>query len=116
MYVMYQVGIATAIGLVLEVPILLRSLAYSFGQVDIRHLPLGFHPSLLAALDDGVAMEGPARLVKSYACDWWRHKKELAPLIFGVDTMHECLNHHQQYIAALTKSAMASAMATVGQQ
>ena len=75
MYVMYRVGIATAIGLVIEVPILLRSLADSLAEVDIRHLPLGFHPSLLAALDDGVAADGPARLVGSYACDWWRQRR-----------------------------------------
>ena len=79
MYVMYQVGIATAIGLVIEVPILLQSLANSLAEVDIRHLPLGFHPSLSAALDDGVTADGPARLVGSYACDWWRQRTEPAP-------------------------------------
>ena len=108
MYVMYRVGIATAIGLVIEVPILLRSLADSLAEVDIRHLPLRFHPSLLAALDDGVAADGPARLVGSYACDWWRQKTELALApIFGMDTLEECLVHHRQYIAAPADSATA---------
>src|ERR1700690_3205544 len=107
---MFQVGFATALGLVLEVPILIRSLADSFAEVDIRHFPLGFHPSLLAALDDGVAMEGPTRLVKSYAYDWWKQKKEPVGTVhgFGLETVHECLNHHRQYIAAPTEAAWAS--------
>src|SRR6202142_3278058 len=116
---MFQVVFATALGLVLEVPILIRSLADSFAEVDIRHFPLGFHPSLLAALDDGVAMEGPTRLVKSYAYNWWKQKKKPVGTVhgFGLETMHECLNHHRQYIAAPTEAALASeaAMATAGQ-
>src|SRR6202142_3076604 len=111
---MFQVGFATALGLVLEVPILIRSLADSFGKVDIRHFPLGFHPSLLATLDDGVAMEGPTRLVESYAYNWWKQKKEPVGTVhgFGLETVHECLNHHRQYITAPTEAALASAAAT----
>ena len=111
---MFQVGFATALGLVLEVPILIRSLADSFAEVDIRHFPLGFHPSLLAALDDGVAMEGPTRLVESYAYNWWKQKKEPVGTVhgFGLETVHECLNHHRQYIAAPTEAAWASEAAT----
>src|SRR6202142_780143 len=122
---MFQVSFATALGLVLEVPILIRSLADSFGEIDIRPFPLGFHPSLLAALDDGVAMEGPTRLVESYAYNWWKQKKEPGGTVhgFGLETMHECLNHHRQYIAAPTEAALASeaamametATATAGQ-
>src|SRR3979490_1147720 len=78
MYIMSWVGIATTIGLVIEVPILLRSLADSLADVNLDHLPLGFHPSLLAALDGGVATECPSCLVDSYACDWGRHNRELA--------------------------------------
>src|SRR3981189_851934 len=71
MYIMSWVGIATTIGLVIEVLILLRSLADSLDDVNFDHLPLRFHPSLLAALDDGVATESLSCLVDSYACDWW---------------------------------------------
>ena len=39
------------------------------------------------------------RLVDSYACDWWRRSTEPAlGGIFGIDTLDECLNRHQQYI------------------
>jgi len=51
MYVMSLVGIGTTIGLVINVLILLQSLA----DINVAHLPLGFHFSLLATLDDGVA-------------------------------------------------------------
>jgi hypothetical protein len=107
---MLSIGSATALGLVVEVPILIRSLADSFGKVDIGHFPLGFHPSLLAALDDGVALDGPTRLVESYAYDWWKQKKEPVGTVhgFGLHTVHECLDHHRQYIAAPTEAASAS--------
>src|SRR3981189_1876527 len=101
MYIMSWVGIATTIGLVIEGPILLRSLADSLANVNLDHLPLGFHPSLLAALDDGVATESPSRLVDSYACDWWRHNTEpTAGQTFGTNTLDECLNSYRQYIPA----------------
>ena len=101
MYVMSWISIATAIGLVIEVPILLRSLADSLADVNLDHLPLGFHPSLLAALDDGVATESLSRLVDSYACDWWRHNTEpAAGQILGTNTLDECLNSYRQYIPA----------------
>ena len=102
MYVMSWVGIGTTIGLVMDVPILLRSLADSLAEVNVNHLPLGFHPSLVAALDDGVATECPSRLVHSYVCDWWRHDQEPGPGgILGMDTLDECLDSYRQYIPAL---------------
>src|SRR6202142_812451 len=111
---MFRIPIPPPHRRVLEVPILIRSLADSFGEVDIHHFPLGFHPSLLAALDDGVAMEGPTRLVESYAYNWWKQKKEPVGTVhgFGLETVHECLNHHRQYIAAPTEAALASEAAT----
>src|SRR3981189_599237 len=101
MYIMSWVGMAPTIGFVIEGPILLRSLADSLADVNLDHLPLGFHPSLLAALDDGVATESPSRLVDSYACDWWRHNTEpAAGQILGTNTLDECLNSYRQYIPA----------------
>ena len=101
MYVMSWIGIGNTIGLMIEVPILLRSLADSLANIKIEHLPLGFHPSLLAALDDGVATEAPIRLVDSYACNWWRLDREPGPDgILGITTLDECLNTHRQYVPA----------------
>jgi hypothetical protein len=103
MYVMSWVGIATMIGLVIEVLILVWSLANSLADINLNHLPLGFHPSLLAALDDGVATESLSHLVQSYACDWWRHNREPAMAgIFGIDTLDECLDCYRQHVPPTT--------------
>jgi hypothetical protein len=100
---MSWVSIATMIGLVIEVLILVRSLADSLADVNLNHLPLGFHPSLLAALDDGVATESLSRLVQSYACDWWRHDREPATAgTFGIDTLDKCLDRYRQHVPPTT--------------
>jgi len=106
---MSQIGFATSIGLVFEVPILLRSLAESLAEVNFDHLPLGFHPSLLAVLDDGVAPQLTSSLVPSYALDWWRHRSEpAADNIMGIDTLDQCLDHHKQYFTESDSPAAAS--------
>jgi len=102
---MSQVGISTAISLVINVPILLWSLADSLADINVAHLPLRFHFSLLAVLDDGVATNSPSHLVNSYACDWWKHSMELAlGEILGFDTLDECLSMHWQYIIITNSS------------
>src|ERR1700676_1300393 len=103
---MSQIGFATSIGLVVEVPILLRSLADSLAEVDLDHLPLGFHPSLLAVLDDGVAPELTSSLVPSYDLDWWRHHSEpAADSIMAIDSLDQCLHHHMQFFPDATAAA-----------
>jgi hypothetical protein len=67
---MSQIGFTTSISLVFEVPILLCSLADSLAEEDLDHLPLGFHPSLLAMLDDGAIPELTSSLMPSYDLDW----------------------------------------------
>jgi hypothetical protein len=100
MYVMSWISIGNSIGLMIDVLILLWSLADSLADVNLDHLPLGFHPSLLALLDDSVASDSPGHLVESYACDWWHQKADLAPgRIFGIDTLHKCLDHYQQWVS-----------------
>ena len=59
MYVVSWIGITNSISLAIEVPILLLSLVDSFASMNISLSLLGFHPSLLAALDDGVTKDGP---------------------------------------------------------
>jgi hypothetical protein len=100
MYVISWIGIGNSIGLMIDVLILLRSLADSLADVNLDHLPLGFHPSLLAFLDDSVASDSPSHLVESYACDWWHQKADPAPSrIFGINTLDECLDHYQQWVS-----------------
>jgi len=98
---MSWVSIGTTTGLVTNMLILLQSLA----DVNVDHLPLGFHFSLLATLDDGVATNCPSHQVNSYACDWWKHgTKPALGEILGFDTLDECLNRHWQYIVITDSS------------
>ncbi|KAF8950436.1 hypothetical protein BDZ97DRAFT_1933983 [Flammula alnicola] len=69
-YLLGYVGVVTAIGQVVEVPILMRSLADSLAHVRPELLPLPFHSSLLAILDAGITADSPAALVPMYAYDW----------------------------------------------
>ncbi|KAF8961708.1 hypothetical protein BDZ97DRAFT_1921039 [Flammula alnicola] len=70
-YLLGYVGVVTAIGQVVEVPILMRSLADSLAHVRPELLPLPFHSSLLVVLDAGIAADSPTALVPMYAYDWW---------------------------------------------
>ena len=106
---MSQIGFATSIGLVFEVPILLRSLADSLAEVNLDHLPLAFHPSLLAVLDDGVTQELTSSLVPSYDLDWWRHDSEpAADSIMAIDSLDQCLHHHMQFFPDATAAPVAT--------
>lgn len=106
MYIMSWVGIAATISLVIDVLILLQSLADSLASVNLDHLPLGFHTSLLATLDDGVTTISPGCLLSSYTCDWWRHSREPDPgRILGIDTLDECLDQYRQYIPSPAPSS-----------
>ena len=102
MYVMSLVGVANVISLAIEVPILLRSLADSLADIQLNHLPIGFHPTMLAALDDGLENDFPCRLVGTYACDWWTCNKEPGPdMMLSATTHDQCLTLHWQYLMAL---------------
>ena len=86
----------------IDVLILLWSLANSLADINLDHLPLGFHTSLLAMLDDGVAMDSLSHLVPSYTFDWWRHIREPDPRrILVIDTLDECLDCYRQYIPVM---------------
>ena len=98
MYIMSRIGIANSVGLAIEVLILLLLLADSFAGINTSFSPLQFHPSLLAALDDGVTEDGPFRLVSSYACAWWKDDRPDTDQIFCMTTIDECLDRHRQYV------------------
>ena len=106
MYVMSWISTTASIGLVINVLILLQSLANSLADVNLDHLPLGFHSSLLAVLDDGVTTDSLSHLVPLYTCDWWRHVREPDPgRILGIDTLDECLDCYRQYIPSPVSSS-----------
>ena len=50
---MTYVGAATSLGLVVEVPIVLRSLCASIGAAGLDELPMEYDAELIALLDSG---------------------------------------------------------------
>ncbi|KAF8958977.1 hypothetical protein BDZ97DRAFT_1923289 [Flammula alnicola] len=98
-YVLGFVGAATAVGQVVEVPILIRSLADNLAHARRQLLPMAFHSSLLAALDAGIDADSPAALVPTYAFDWWNGDappERLERLTFT--TIQTALDvHHKQH-------------------
>ncbi|KAF8157947.1 hypothetical protein B0H34DRAFT_858828 [Crassisporium funariophilum] len=92
-FVLMVVGQAAAVGLAINVPILVRSLADSLMS---RGPPLQFHKSMLAALDNGLDAEHPCALVPKYACDWWNADAEPnTDKILGFGNISELLACHQ---------------------
>jgi hypothetical protein len=67
MYVMSWVSTTATIGLVIDVLILLWSLADSLANINLDHLLLGFHTSLLAVLHDG-GCHGKSQLLSAFIC------------------------------------------------
>lgn len=69
------VGQAAALGLAINIPILIRSLADSLSITSTK-ASLPFHHSMLSALDNGLPADNPCALVPDYACDWWNDNAE----------------------------------------
>lgn len=74
------IGEAAALGLAVNIPIIIRSLADSLSSLTSIPQPgrtLKFHESMLTALDNGLSADDPCALVPDYACAWWND--ETAP-------------------------------------
>lgn len=104
--VMCFVGMATAIGQVFDIPIVLRSLAVSlslFSESKIK-LPMSFDLGFVAMLEVGTNENQMDRVVNSYAHDWWNDRNRTkAPKfreMFTTDTVQECLAHHRKQLGA----------------
>lgn len=69
-FILIFVGEAAALGLAVDIPILIRSLADSL-SIGSSGPSLRFHDSILAALDNGLHADDPCALVPDYGCAWW---------------------------------------------
>ncbi|KAF8801756.1 hypothetical protein BYT27DRAFT_7261668 [Phlegmacium glaucopus] len=97
MFVLSYVGAALAVGQVIDVPIIIRSLATTMAHVAEEHLPMAFHPNLLAVLDIGTDNDKPTCLVDSYALAWWNSNRQTAPdMILNTNNLERCLMKHRQ--------------------
>ncbi|PPQ87767.1 hypothetical protein CVT25_015010 [Psilocybe cyanescens] len=95
-FFMQYVSIATALGLVFDTPIVLRSLAASLCKVDTSHLPIPYDARLIAILSAGTHSEQPYRTVPRYKYDWWN--KHLASATLDNKKLHASLEFHDKQL------------------
>jgi len=94
-FVLLYLGMASAIGLVVDVLILLCSLANSLMLCANHEIPLQFHPDLLAILNVGTDPNRHDGLVNMYAYPWWNSSREPAPdMVLNAIKLEECLQTH----------------------
>jgi len=96
LFIMSYVGMATSLGLVVEVPMVLRSLSVSLAAVPNANLPIPFDLGLIAMLDSGTNDSDFSRIVKSYALAWWKGTRR--PTDGGTltaKTLERCLEQHR---------------------
>ena len=101
-FVLSYVGVASSIGLAVELPIILRSLADSLALVDEKMLPLNFDQDFLLMLDIGAHNDdNDSQVVKKYERSWWIGKKPRnLDLIEILDksSITRCLETHQHQL------------------
>ncbi len=93
---MSYVRIATSVGQVIEVLIILRSLATSLAVVSEDELPISYDLGFIAMLICGTRSDQYGRVVNSYAHPWWKRKSQpTAGTILCTMTLEDCLKHHR---------------------
>ena len=95
LFIMSYVGIATSLGLVIEVPMVLRSLSVSLVAAPNADLPIPFDLGFIAMLDSGTNNLEFNRIVKSYAMAWWKgaHKPADGGTLTAKN-LEKCLEQH----------------------
>ena len=78
LFIMTYVGIATSLGLVIEVLMVLQSLSVSLAAAPNADLPIPFDLGFIAMLDSGNNDSEFNRIVKSYAMAWWKGARKPA--------------------------------------
>ena len=96
---MSYIGMATASGQVIVIPVILRSLAETLGHIRPRDLPITFDCGFIAVLDVGTTDDQFARVVRSYSLPWWSATR--APVdggILSAQTLDTCLAYHRRQL------------------
>jgi hypothetical protein len=96
------VGIGSAIGQTLEIPIMVRSLADSLARLSEDDLPVPINPGFLALLDvDARERHDKGRVVDRYDCSWWtgRRPQDLSTVeCLTEETLMRCLEFHREQL------------------
>ncbi|KAF8799290.1 hypothetical protein BYT27DRAFT_7121080 [Phlegmacium glaucopus] len=104
LFVLSYLGIASAIGQAVDVPIILRSLADSMAMLHQDDFPIVFDPDFLLTLDIGThASDNKSRVVSNYECCWWKGRKprDLALVkILDASCLSRCMEFHKIQLAS----------------
>lgn len=93
---MGYVGLATSIGLVIDIPIVVRSLADSLVVSSDDALPLTIDIGFMKVLAAGTNVDEFGRVVNSYQLPWWEaQRKPVDAILLGPNTVKQCLDHHR---------------------
>jgi hypothetical protein len=103
------VGIATSLGLPVEIPIIIRSLADCMALVNPDLLPLTFEASFKDTLDIGAHNnDNKSKVVDKYELSWWSGRKprniDNVEVLKG-STLQKCLDHYKQQLSISTAGA-----------
>ena len=99
LFIMSYVGIATSLGLVIEMPMVLQSLSVSLAAAPNADLPIPFDLGFIAMLDSGTNDSEFNRIVKSYAMAWWKgaHKPTDGGTLTAKN-LEKCLKQHHHLL------------------
>lgn len=101
---MTYTGLATAIGLDVDVPHIIRLLASDLYQARGRRDRADFSQSLHLYLDSGTAVPVPHRFAKC----WWRVNRDpVSEEVLGPQTIDECLKTHRKHQEEIEKKRKA---------
>ena len=93
------VGIGMSLGMPVEIPIIICSLADCLGMVNDEILPLPFYAKFLATLDIGAHnKKNKSKVIGSYELSWWTGRKPRDINSIGImdrSTVQACIDHYK---------------------
>ncbi|KAF8816555.1 hypothetical protein BYT27DRAFT_7248164 [Phlegmacium glaucopus] len=99
MFCLSYVGLETAMGHSLTIPVLIRSLAQSYEEETSAAKRFKFDPEFLEYLQSGIA-DIPGAHIKNFSFDWWNQAEMPGQSIGLLNTQNlsECLKFHAREI------------------
>ncbi len=95
----YSSGMAMALGQVVDVPIVLRSLAADFYANPESESPLSFDMDFLLMLDSAPEKGSPSELVELYYMPWWNQNGlQDRPTLMNNTNIDKCLSQYWKQI------------------
>lgn len=92
---MAHIGLALALSIRVNIPILIRTLAIQLHPAGHIDAPLLLSAELKLNLDAGIDPDKPEATVPTYLHDWWNHtRRRKDAMVLGPRTVKDCLAHH----------------------